>query len=154
MMQFKKILWPTDFSEPSYRALETALELTKRFEAELHAVHVIGPIPMMGAPGAPMAFNVAGYRTELEADARKRLQTIVADRIPGEVEAHQHVLHGEAADRITDLADELSADLIVISTHGLTGLRHFIHGSVAEKVVRFSTCPVMSIRAPEKKDEG
>ena len=154
MMKFKKIVWPTDFSEPSYKALESALELAKRFEAELHAVHVVGPIPMMGAPGAPMAFNVAGYRKELEADARKRLQTIVSERIPGEVEAHQHVLHGEAADRITDLANELSADLIVISTHGLTGLRHFIHGSVAEKVVRFSTCPVMSIRAPEDEDEG
>lgn len=151
MVPFKKILWPTDFSEPSFKALRAADELAVHFGAHLYAVHVVAPIPVPSAPAGPTSFNISVYKENLDASAKKGLQDVVENRISQKVEKTPLVVHGNAADEIVRVADEKRVDLIVIATHGLTGFRHFIFGSVAEKVVRISNHPVLTIRAPEKE---
>jgi len=153
LIGFDSIIWPTDFSEHSDDALKTALDFAKHFDAELHAVHVIESLPVMGATGAQLAFNVADYREHLEKEAESRLKSELEEKVPNSIKSHHHVLHGMPADRITEFACKMDKALIVISTHGQTGFRHFIHGSVAERVVRFATCPVLSMRADDKEDD-
>jgi nucleotide-binding universal stress UspA family protein len=153
MIEFKKILWPTDFSEPSYKALRTADDLALHFGAKLFLVHVIAPIPAVAAPGAPMAFNVPAYQKELDTDANKRLVEIQKNNISDKLESELIVRHGEASYLISETAQKKDVDLIVISTHGLTGWRHLVFGSVAEKVVRNAPCPVLTIRAREEEEE-
>jgi nucleotide-binding universal stress UspA family protein len=148
MLPVKRILCPTDFSEPSYAALKAAAELAGHFNAELDVVHVVGAVPLVPTTpaGAPVAFDVEGYRRELEQNSRKRLEKSIEPMIPEGVRYRPFVLHGEAADRIVDLARDEGADMIVISTHGSTGIKRIFFGSVAEKVVRHAACPVLTIR--------
>lgn len=149
MIDFKNIIWPTDFSDHSDEALKTALEFARHFKAELHGVHVVESLPVIATVGEHIPFNVAEYRKKLEEDAKKHLQKVLSEQVPEDMPNHQHVLYGVPADRIAEFAKTLDRSLIVISTHGMTGFRHFIHGSVAERVVRFSECPVLSIRASD-----
>jgi universal stress protein A len=153
MLPVKRILCPTDFSEPSYEGLKAANELAEHFSAELCLVHVVAPVPMpmAQAPAVPEAFNVASYRTELEASAQRSLHEVVEQKLPKELRVRQIIGHGEAASEIVRIAEEETVDLIVIATHGLTGWRHLIFGSVAEKVVRLATAPVLTIRVSEKE---
>ncbi|MBS3817913.1 universal stress protein [bacterium] len=151
MVPFKKILWPTDFSEPSFKALQAANELAVHFKAHLYAVHVVAPIPVPSAPSGPTSFNIAVYKDNLDTSAKKALQDVMKNRISQDLEKTPVVTHGNAADEIVRIADEQKVDLIVLATHGLTGVRHFISGSVAEKVVRISNHPVLTIRASQKE---
>lgn len=145
MLPFKKILCPTDFSEPSYEALEAANELALHFSAELILVHVVPAIPIVPAP---TTFEVPLYEEELRRSAEKSLQEVREQRVAKGLQAHTFVVRGEAAHEIVRIAAEEKVDLIVIATHGVTGWRRFIFGSVAEKVVRLAPCPVLTIHAP------
>jgi nucleotide-binding universal stress UspA family protein len=84
MLPLKKILWPTDFSDPSLEALKSAQELALHFSAELYAVHVIAPIPVVAIPPGPTGFNVGLYQGELERAAKKSLREIRDRRIAPE----------------------------------------------------------------------
>jgi nucleotide-binding universal stress UspA family protein len=148
MLIVKKILCPTDFSAASKRAIELAVPIAEKFEAQIYFVHVVPEIPHVTA--SPTAhFDVPEYERLLRSDAEKQLAE-VAKSVPG-VKTHQILLHGNAADGILKAADENKVDLIVIATAGATGWEHVVFGSVAEKVVRRAPCPVLSIRAPEKR---
>jgi len=156
MLPFKKILWPTDFSEPSYTALKAADELARHFSARLLLLHVIPPVPIQYPyPDPPVAssFDVALYQQQLALQAEQLLEDLVAQRVSKEVRAATRVVTGEPPAEILRLAREEQADLIVIASHGLTGWRHLVFGSVAEKVVRFSPCPVLTIAAPRKEED-
>jgi universal stress protein A len=159
MLPIGKIVWPTDFSEPSYEALKAADELSLHFSAELVLVHVVAPIPMYPPPVTPEASSasagmVASYQQEMEVYAKKSLDQVVQERIPKEITARTRVCLGDAAKEIVGTAADEKADLIVIATHGLTGWRRFMFGSVAEKVVRLARCPVLTIREPGAEGEG
>ena len=147
MLPFKKILYPTDFSEPSYEALKAANELALHFSAELCLVHVVSP----DVQTSPDLAGSGLVLQEIEALAEKSLQEVVKQRVPKELHTCQIVVLGEAADEIIRISEETKADIIVIATHGQTGWRRFVFGSVAEKVVRLAPCPVLTIRAPHKK---
>jgi universal stress protein A len=153
MLPFKKILCPTDFSEASHRALAAANELALRFAAELIVVHVVPPIPLGPGP-PPSGFNVPLYQQELVASCMKLLQEIVAQRLAKELKVRTMVLQGAAAEFIVRLARQEGADLIVIASHGETGWRRFVFGSVAEKVVRDASCPVLTIQAAREAEES
>ena len=154
MLPFEKILWPTDFSEASYQALITANELAVHFSAELILMHAIPPVPLMPGYDAPVGIDSVSYLKEMEATAKDSLNRLDQERVSGEVTLSKLVVHGNPADEIVRTADEVNADLIVIATHGLTGWRRFIFGSVAEKVIRMALCPVLSIQIkPEEGDE-
>ena len=90
----------------------------------------------------------AGVLEQVAVDLAKELAAL-ADKVPGGIGVTTRVIEGNPADQIVDFAKENEMDMIVMATHGLTGWRHFIFGSVAEKVVRLSRCPVLTIPAPE-----
>ena len=148
MLPFKKILCPTDFSEAAFVALKRAEELARHFGAELIVAHVIPTLPgphLFPDPQAPLNFDVSLYQQELAIKAEEMLKDLVSHH---KVETRNLVTTGEAAPEILRIAQQEHADLIVIASHGLTGWRRMVFGSVAEKVVRQATCPVLTIMAP------
>jgi nucleotide-binding universal stress UspA family protein len=148
MLPFTKILCPTDFSEPSYEGLKWGVEIASHFGAELCMVHVVLAVPPL-PPDPNFAFEVPEYERALHADAERKLRAVITQRIPNGVSARAIIGHGDAGSEIVRIAEELGVDLIVIATHGLTGWRHLVFGSVAEKVVRLANCAVLTIRAPQ-----
>lgn len=152
MLPFKKILWPTDFSEPSFEALKAAIELASRFSAELYAVNVVSSLPVVPGPSGPTSFNVSLYEEELQESAENSIKEIIENKIPEGIKTHSVVIAGLVADEIVQEAEKQKVDLIVTSTHGERGWRHLIFGSVAEKVVRMAPCPVLVVHAPKKGD--
>jgi len=152
MFTFKKILWPTDFSEPSYEAFKTAKELALYFSSELYLVHVITTMPpLVEIPRGRPSFNVSLYRKELQSSAEKSLQEVIDKKIGKRLKVHAFVVNGDPAVEITRIAKRERVELIVIATQG-TGRRRFFLGSVAENVVRFSSTPVLTIRALHKEE--
>lgn len=145
MLPFTKVLCPTDFSASSEAAVSAALELARHFRAPLCLVHVVAGLPD-AAPDLNYTFRVPEYEAALRADAEARLKAL-AGRLGGEgVKTDYLVGHGNAGREIVRLAHECGADVIVIGTHGETGLAHALFGSVAERVVRLAGCPVMTVR--------
>jgi nucleotide-binding universal stress UspA family protein len=152
MLPLKRILCPTDFSEPAGKALETAVELAQHFSAQLLLVHVVPPVPMPYQPldSTATAFDVTSYLQELTDISKKTLQNYADSHVPQEVPTTLTVAAGDPAYEILRLAQELEADLMVIATHGYGGWRRFLFGSVAEKVVRQAACPVFVVHAPRE----
>jgi nucleotide-binding universal stress UspA family protein len=152
MLPIKKIICPTDFSEPSFEAVKVAGELATHFGSFLCLLHVVSITPVLASPMMPTAFNVNAYQKALEDDAIDKLRKVREDLVP--VELHTcspRVVSGFAPDEIINMAVQEQADLIVIATHGLTGWRHLIYGSVAERVVQLAPCAVLAIRPPNIK---
>ncbi len=155
MLPLRKILCPTDFSEPSYRALAAAAELAGQYSAEILLVYAAPAVPVFPAPAegtvvATTTFNVPEYQKEMDSHSEQMLAEVRQSRLPGDLKVTTHVLHDDPAGGVLDLADREGVDLIVIATHGRTGWRRFVFGSVAEKVVRYASCPVLTVRpAPE-----
>jgi nucleotide-binding universal stress UspA family protein len=150
MLPVKKILCPTDFSEPAQEAFNTAVELAQHFSAQLLLVHVVPPMPV---PYQPMispapAFDITAYLQDLVKASREGLQAYGEKHVPQGLPWTASVAAGDPAYEIISLAKELAADLIVIATHGHGGWRHMLFGSVAEKVVRLAGRPVLVVHAP------
>jgi nucleotide-binding universal stress UspA family protein len=148
MLPFKRILCPTDFSEPAFAALKRAEELARHFEAELIVAHVIPPLPgphSFPDPQAAFSFDVPLFQQELAIKAEDMLKNLVSHH---KAETRDLVTTGEAAPEILRIAQEEHVDLIVIASHGLSGWRRLVHGSVTEKVMRQARCPVLIIVAP------
>jgi len=150
MFPLKKILCPTDFSEPSLEAIKAAAELAERYHAEIILMHAVSPLPAYPQPGALAVLDTAAYLQEMLTSGKKYMERLIKDKIPDKVSARSLVFAGNPSDEITRLAEAESVDLIVIATHGLTGWRRFVFGSVAERVVRLSPCPVLTIPAPKE----
>jgi len=153
MLPFKKILCPTDFSEPAFVALKRAEELARHFGAELIVAHVIPPLPgphLFPDPQASFNFDLPLYQQELAIKAEQMLKDLVSHH---KVETRNLVTTGEAAPEILRIAQQEHADLIVIASHGLRGWRRLVFGSVAEKVVRQAACPVLTIVAPPEAEQ-
>ena len=148
-MQFhiRKILVPIDFSEHSQKALRYALAFAAQFDAEVTLVHIV---EQMVYPGdwmyPPLA--VSDFANEKREQMIERLRALDA----GSGIKTQHMVRlGRAWQEVTEIAREQKADLIILATHGYTGLKHALLGSVAEKIVRHAPCPVLSVR-PEERD--
>ncbi len=138
---FKHVLLATDFSEASSGALELAVSVARESGAALTVVHVCE------LPVFPEAVPPVDLLTSLTEEAGKRLEqlmTALRDRLPG---ARQVIRTGAAWEEILAAADEARADLVVLGTHGRRGLVHAMLGSVAERVVRLSPVPVLTVRA-------
>jgi len=146
MKRIQRILYATDYSKASDRALEEAINLAKQNEAELLVVHVLEPIPY----AAGEEFGGAELYLKLE-DATKRESQTSMDKLMrrlqrSKVKAESLLLRGSAHDQIVKAAKSKRADMIVIGTHGRTGLSKLFMGSVAAKVVSAATCPVVTVR--------
>ena len=149
MLPLKKIVCPTDFSQAAASAVAEAVELALQFRAEVVLVHVVPVLP--AAPSDPnYAFAVPEYERALHVDAERRLGALAADLGRKGVAVRTAVGHGDAGGEIVRIATEEAADLIVIATHGTTGWRHALFGSVAEKVVRHARRRVLTIPAAQE----
>jgi universal stress protein A len=153
VLAVKKILWPTDFSPPSYGALKVAQELAQNFSAELVALHVVPPFPFIPSGANTDGSFSASYPLELESQAREALRKVVERNISGKTKTEALVVHGNVGGEIVNVAEKENVDVIVIATHGSTGWQRFVFGSVAEKVIRMAPCPVLSIQAPPEEGE-
>ena len=141
MFSPRTILYPTDFSEPSRAAFDIACSLARDYDARLIVAHVRPPTRVVYTPGIPIVVE-----PEPREEAWNELQRIRPAN-PA-VRAEHRLLEGEAVPSILWLAEKEGCDLIVIGTHGRTGLNRVIMGSVAEGVSRGATCPVLTVRAP------
>ena len=146
MMEIRRILVPVDFSEYSARALDDAIGLAKKLKAEVHLLHCYQIYPA-GAVGFP--YNVAipdTYEREIREGASAHLARWLEKATAQGVRAEQHLAVDRPSHGIVALAEKLPADLIVIGTYGLTGLKHVLLGSVAERVLRHAPCPVLTVK--------
>jgi len=146
MLPLKRILCPTDFSAPSFKAVSAAGELAAAFRSEVILLNVIPPIPALSGPESPGSFDVSRYQAELEKSAERSLADIRKKRIPAKVKVRTLVSQGSVPLEISRIAKSKRADLIVISTHGESGLQH-LFGSVADRVMRHTSVPVLIIHA-------
>jgi nucleotide-binding universal stress UspA family protein len=148
ILPVKRILCPTDFSEPSYEGLKAGSELAKFFSAELVLVHVISTAQILPASHEPAVAILPQILKEVEVSAQKSLEQIEKDQTANDINIRTLLLQGGAAEEIVRAAEEEAADLIVIATHGQSGWKKFISGSVTERVVRLADRPVLTIHAP------
>ncbi|MCA9771747.1 MAG: universal stress protein [Myxococcales bacterium] len=147
--QVKRIVVPTDFSEASSVAEAFGVRVAEKFGAEVLLVHIAEDpyvsLTSAAYPGAPLTLDIDKLRGEIRAECEARLREW-RERIPAAVRSRAIFRFGKAFVEIIRVAREENADLIVIGTHGRTGLRHMIIGSVAEKVVRKARIPVLTVR--------
>jgi len=155
MLPLRKILAPTDFSEPSYAALDHATELAAHFGAELCLLHIVpfssgSPADFTGMTAVMTAGPSDAERCD---DAMRQLREVAATHVAHGVKVRCEVKMGYADKEIACMAAAENCDLLVIATHGLTGWRHMVFGSVAEAIVRQAHCPVLTVHATPVVDE-
>ncbi len=149
----KKILVPTDFSEPSNEALQTAVGFARVFGAGIELVHVFVEPAYVLPPPVEMAtfpFDMTQVLMRLETALEAQRDRVREAGIPVEMTT----LQGRAAPEIVAHAKKVGADLIVMGTHGRSGFQHALLGSVAERVVHHSPCPVLVVPARERAAAG
>ena len=150
MISLKSILVPTDFSKQSQSAIRYGVEFALKFGAKLHVLHAVQDVanflPELGF------INPAAALSNIEPmlqSASKSMEEFLKPYKNQGVEFVTHCLQGNPLDEIILLAKEENIDLIILGTHGHTGLAHLFLGSLAETLVRQSPCPVLSLRSPE-----
>ena len=148
MIRLAKILLPTDLSEYARYAQPYAIELTSAYGAVLHLIHVVdthwmGPVASAEFPG-----QIEDSLRHSREEGEKALQ-VLQEEISGDLDLRAEVLLGAPHVEIVRYARKEEMDLIVLATHGRTGLAHALIGSVAEKVVQMAPCPVLTIKHPE-----
>ena len=152
-MQIRSILLPTDFSECGNYALSYAASLARTFRASIICINVIEPIvPTVGYSGMTEPLPIADITEQLEDSAERELPKLAeCDECAG-LDVEELVVHGEAASEIVRVAKERDVDLIVIASHGRTGLGRILFGSTAESVVRHASCPVLVVKPPQEEE--
>ena len=148
MLNWTKILWPTDFSEASQAARPYAKLLADRFQATLHVIHVVPEFPSVYIPFFEDTLTYLRSWEETVNHAKAKLEH-VAQGLEGEgYRVVYELLEGVPHQQILEYADRIDADVIVMGTKGLTGLEGLVIGSVTERVVRAAKHPVLSVREP------
>ena len=150
-LKIGNIFVPIDFSPPSLQAIEFALPLLKKFGADLHLIHVFEP----DYPAASMvAIPLVVPELEVGRQVRRQLRDVAKDYSVALRPANIHAIKGRPFEEICRLAQEIDIDLIVMATRGNTGLKHLVLGSTAERVVRYSPCPVLVVHGSDSKKKS
>jgi universal stress protein A len=144
-LKLSRILVPLDFSGKSRQALDFAVPLAEEYEGKILLIHVVEPAYTAAPFPGEMGGLAADSRIAVEA-SKEMLSALARELVPRELFGKTMVRIGPAYHEIIEAADELEADLIVIATHGYTGLKHVLLGSTAERVVRHAHCPVLTVR--------
>jgi nucleotide-binding universal stress UspA family protein len=149
MVALKKILVATDFSDPSSVAMAYGRDLARTYNAELHVLHVVEDVLMRYSP--EVSFALPEVQKDLERAAERELNALISEddrrtlRTVPVVETGVNIAEG-----ITQYAAANAIDLIITGTHGRGAVKHFLMGSVAERVVRSAGCPVLTVRSNER----
>jgi nucleotide-binding universal stress UspA family protein len=147
MKDFSTILFATDFSEVSEYAFDYAYTLAKKLNSKLIIMHVINePVDLRGFYVPHISFE--SLEKEIEESAEKMMRKFCSGRLADLPGTETVIVSGVPYDEILAKAADENVSLIVLGTHGRAGLDHFLFGSTAERVVRRSRCPVMTIRPP------
>jgi nucleotide-binding universal stress UspA family protein len=144
----KTILVPIDFSDNSKKALRYAIPFAKQFNATLILMYVVEPTIYPSDFG----FGQVGFpnvEKELQDKAAEEMRELIATLVPSTVQSYSVVDSGIPFIEITSYAQKKNIDLIIVATHGTTGVEHILFGSTAEKIIRKSPCPVLVVRAEE-----
>ena len=145
IVNIRRILFPTDFSDPAREAQQYAVALADRMGAELHLLHVVVP-PRIPFPDSSTSWTMpdTGLKPQIE-EAERRLSQMVGSIAEG-LRVVTKVTTGPAVEEIVNYGTDHEIDLMIVGTHGLTGISHLLIGSVAEKLVRVASCPVLTVR--------
>lgn len=147
MKSFSTILFANDFSESSEHAFEYAATLAQKFDAKLIIIHVINePIDLRGFYVPHISFEK--LEKEIEEGAEKMMQKFCRTFLKDYKNFQTFIVAGIPYEEILKKAEQEQASMIVLGTHGRTGVDHFLFGSTAERVVRKAACPVMTVRLP------
>ncbi len=149
-MKIKNILLPTDFTEGARAALPYAVDLAKAYGAKLYIVHVIYDVSAATGLHVPHVSLDAMYE-EMQKGAEKEIGKFGAEELSGLRDTETRILIGVPYEEILNFAQENGIDLIIMGTHGRSGLDRVIFGSTAEKVVRNASCPVLTVRSQQGK---
>ena len=148
MFKLHSILCPTDFSEFSERAIRYACELAEKFLSEVHLLNVLQDYDAV-APGSGETFApFTDWLPELRKQSQEQLAKQPGPEWASKVQVYRTTRVGAPIDEITKYAKEHHIDLIVQGTHGRRGIKHMLLGSVAENIVRYAPCPVLTVRQP------
>lgn len=147
MITIASILCPVDFSEASNNAIRYASELARSMGSKVYLLNVVEPRAM----AADMALNYIPVEEELEKAAEEDLQPILRQVLDAGITAQAEVMIGNPADVILQQAADWDVNLLIMGSHGKTGLSRLLMGSVAEAVVRRAACPVLIVKAKEKE---
>jgi len=149
MENIKKILVPIDFSDYSKKALQYTVKFANSLNAELFLIYVIEPI-IYPADLSMGQIVIPPSEVNMEEKAKSELEELAKTEIGDSMQYNIMVKTGRPFQEIIETAAEVDADLIIIATHGHTGVEHLLFGSTAEKVVRKAPCPVLTLREPIK----
>ncbi|MFC1583670.1 universal stress protein [Candidatus Neomarinimicrobiota bacterium] len=149
MLSYQKILLTTDFSDYSKVAIPHAVAIAQQYDAELIALHVLEPLltPVDFAWG-PMALS-EDWETQRTEHSQQYLDKWISKEIPADLKTTAILAHGTPIREILHTVSEQNIDMIVMATHGQSGITHALFGSTTEKVIRRSPVPVLSVRRPE-----
>ena len=148
MIKIQGVMVPVDFSKESILAAKFAASMAEEYKTRLYVVHVMEPIhPSLRGHIA----DFEGFQENMMAQAKEDLENVIPKSIKERVPVETILEVGNATYVIVEKAKELGVDVLVIATHGRTGLAHVMLGSVAEKVIRHAPCPVFVIRNPKDK---
>ncbi|HEX3074209.1 MAG TPA: universal stress protein [Ignavibacteriales bacterium] len=147
--EIKRILVPIDFSEHSKNALRYAINFAKIFQSKLHLIYVLEPV-IYPADFSMGQIAFPSMDVELDSRAKEELDKLAEREVGTQVPYETIVKTGKPFVEINESAAELNIDLIIIASHGESGVEQILFGSTAEKVVRKAPCPVLSLRNPLK----
>ena len=151
--RLQKILLPTDFSGCANYALPYAAAIARTTKAQIICVHVVEPVvPAVGYTGLAEPMPIADISDQLEDSAERQLPKLAECEECAGLDVEEVIVHGDAAAEIVRVAQEQEVDLIVISSHGRTGLGRILFGSTAEAVVRHASCPVLVVKPPHQEE--
>ncbi len=144
MTNFKKIMVPIDFSENSPKVLQSAVEVAEKFEAALSVVFVVQSFEDYSGFFVPH-MPISQFEQEMVDSAEKKMESFLAENLNSDVPYNSAVLQGDVAEKIIEYAEKNDISMIVMGTHGYKGLEKVLFGSIAEKVVKTSPCPVLTV---------
>jgi nucleotide-binding universal stress UspA family protein len=145
--RLQRILVPVDFSEHSKNALTYAISIAKQFQSELVLVYVVESAIYPAEFGfGQVALPTAEMERDFRERGKKELEKLVRSHINDQAKSRTMVAEGHPASEILAIANKEQVDLIIIATHGHTGVEHLLFGSTTEKVVRKASCPVLVVR--------
>lgn len=147
VFSLKHILVPVDFSQCSLKALRYAVAFARQFKASITLLYVVQQYYLPG--DFTGGLDYAALEQEIETNAAGELEAIAARHVGRKTPWKVLLRMGRPVDQITRVADELNVDLIILATHGHTGIKHAVLGSTAENVVRHAPCPVLTVRVDE-----